>query len=84
MGGSGVKRRGSVGVIAVWGALYVLPKAPSPLEATRFDWVAWRVGVEIFMETCSTWWRLYDADSSVDLVGIAAFSCMRLTVVVFK
>ena len=84
MGVNGVKRRGSFGAIAVREAFYVLPKSPSLLEVTRFDWVAWRVGVEIFMETCSTWWRLYDADSSVDLVGIAAFSWMRLTVVVFK
>ena len=81
---NGVKRRGSVGAIAVREAFYVMPKSPSLLEVTRFDWVAWRVGVEIFMETCSTWWRLYDADSSVDLVGIADFSWMRLTVVVFK
>ena len=41
-----VKRRGSVGEIAARQAFYVLPKAPSPIEVTRFDWVAWRVGVE--------------------------------------
>ena len=84
MGGNGVKRRGSVGVIAVWGALYMLPKAPSPLEVNRFDWVTWRVGVETFMETCPTRWRLYAADSLVDLVGIAALSCMRHAVVFSK
>ena len=84
MGGNGVKRRGSVGVIAVWGALYMLPKAPSPLEVNRFDWVTWRVGVETFMETCPTRWRLYAAESSVDLVGIADLSWMRLTVVVLN
>ena len=84
MGGNGVKRRGAVGAIAVREALSLLPKAPSPLEATRFDWVAWRVGVETLMETCLTQWRLYAAESSVDLLGIAAFSWMRLTVVVLK
>ena len=46
MGGNGVNRRGSVGAIAVQQVLYVMPKAPSPLGVTRFDWVAWRVGVE--------------------------------------
>ena len=60
-------------MIAARQALFVLPKAPSPLEVNRFDWVAWRVGVEFFMETCSTQWRLYDEESSVDLVGIDAF-----------
>ena len=52
VGGNGVKIRGSVGEIAVQGALYVLPKAPSPIEVTNFDWVAWRVGVVTLMETC--------------------------------
>ena len=46
MGGNGVKRRGEVGAIAVRKALSVLPKAPYPLEVARFDWAAWRVGVE--------------------------------------
>ena len=36
------------------------------------------------METCSTLWRSYEPDSSVDLVGIAAFSWMRRTLVLFK
>ena len=46
MGGNGVTRRGAFGAIAVRKDLSVLPKAPSPLEVTRFDWVVWRVGVE--------------------------------------
>ena len=82
MGGNGVKRRGSVGAISVREALYVLPKEPSPLEVTRFDCITWRVGVETLMETCSTQWRLYAAEYLVDLLGIAALSWMRLTVVV--
>ena len=72
MGGKGVKRRVAYGKISVQGVLSVLPKAPSPLEVTRFDWVAWRVGVETLMETCSARWRLYSAESTVDLVGVAA------------
>ena len=84
MGGNGFKRRGEVCEIAMQEALSVLPKAPSPLEVTRFDWVAWRVGVENLMKTCSTRWRLYAVDSLVDLVGIDDLSWMRLTVVLLK
>ena len=62
----------------------VLPKASSPTEVTSFDWVVWRVGVENLMDTCSTRWRLYAANYLVDLVGIAAFSWMRLTVMLLK
>ena len=63
MGGNGFNIIGAVCAIAVREALSVLPKAPSPLEVTRFDWVVWRVGVETLMETCSTRWRLYAVES---------------------
>ena len=46
VGANGVKRRGSVGAIEVRQALYVLPKAPSPIEVTGFERIVWRVGVE--------------------------------------
>ena len=72
MGRNGVNRRGAVGAIAVREALYILQKSLSPLEVTRFDWVTWRVGAETLIETCSTRWRLYDADSLVDIMGISA------------
>ena len=72
VGGNGVNRRGAVGAIAVREALYILQKSLSPLEVTRFDWVTWRVGAETLIETCSTRWRLYDADSLVDIMGISA------------
>ena len=84
MGGNGIKRRGSVGTIAVQEDLSMLQKAPSPLEVTLFDLVAWRVGVETLIETCSTWWRLYAAESSVDLVEIADLSWISFTVVLLK
>ena len=84
VGGNRVKRRGAVGEIAVREALYVLPKAPYPLEATRLDWFTWRVGVETLMDSCSTRWRLYATELSVDLVGIAALSWTRLTVVLLN
>ena len=64
--------------------MYILTKASSPLEVTRFEWFAWRIGVETFMETCSTWWRLYATEASMDIVRIAALSYMRLTVVLLK
>ena len=81
---NGVNRRGSFGVIAVRQALSVLPKAPSPLEVTVFDGFVWRVGIETLMEACSTRWRLYAVESSVDLVGVSALPWMRLTVVLLK
>ena len=46
LGVNGVNRRGAVGAIAMRQALSVLSKSPSPLEVTRSDWVAWRVGIE--------------------------------------
>ena len=49
VGGNGVKRRRSFGAIAFQEALPVMPKSPSPLEVTRFDWFTWRVGVETLM-----------------------------------
>ena len=61
-----------------------MPKSPSPLEVNSFKWFAWRVGVDNLMETCSTRWRLYVAESLLDLVGIDALSWMRLTVVLFN
>ena len=84
MGWDGVKRIGAFGVIAVRQALSVLPKAPSPLEVTVFDGFVWRVGVETLMEACSTRWRLYAVESSVDLVGISALIWMSITVVLLK
>ena len=84
LGGNGVKRRVAVGTIALREALYVHPKASYPLEVNNFDWVVWRFGVENLMGACSTQWRLYASESSVDLVGIAALSLMRLTVVLLK
>ena len=84
MGGNRVNIILAVGVIALREAFSVLPKSPSLLEVTRFYWVAWRVGVETLMDTCSTIWRLYAADSSVDLVGISALSCMSITVALLK
>ena len=36
------------------------------------------------METCSTLWRSHTSDPSVNLVGVAALSWMKLTVVLFK
>ena len=84
MVGNGFNRRGAVGAIVVQEALCMLPKAPSPLEVNRFYWVVWRVVVETLMGTCSTRWRLYSSESLVDLVGIADFSWMGLTVVLLK
>ena len=81
MGGNGVKRRGPVGVITVRGALSVLPKSPPPLKVTRFNWVAYRVGVETLMETCSTRWTLYAVEFLVNLVGVSALSWMSLALV---
>ena len=75
VGGNRFKRRKAFGAIMVQEALSVL---------NRFDWLAWRVGVETFMESCSTRWRLDAAEYSVDIVGIAALSWMRLTVVLLN
>ena len=51
MVGGVIKRRGAVGAIVVWQALSVIPKAPSPLEVTRFEWVTYRVDVKTLIET---------------------------------
>ena len=64
--------------------MYVLLKAPSPLEVNGVDGFMWRVGVETLMAAYSTRWRLYDVESSVDLVGISDLPWMRLTVVLLK
>ena len=82
--GKGFKRIVSVCEIAVRKALSVLPKTTSPLEVTGFDGFVLRVGVETFVEACSTWWRLYAVESSVDLVGISALIWMSITVVLLK
>ena len=64
--------------------LRLVTKSKDPLGKWTFTLVLILFVSPGFMEICSTLWRSYIEESSVDLVGISALSWMRRTVVFLK